>query len=269
MFLTLEGKRQMRKILTALCLLASVSGPALAETEIDRLVAASRSIANKLQQGRYAVGGLAYYAVKGKIAPDGTTLPTFITPADVDAYNNSVNEVSNRIYYNTQMMLENQYEETMIQLETTVDTFVEAAATLAVVTEVAEKAEDTDQSNTVQQEELQDYIVANDVSLNQQDVNEYNNALSDIETYSQNAAAFLAASKDLRITDSVDSGAQSYNLNMSNATATYNKANQSLSFSWTSSNYTHGFYGFFDNDMISQQEILGMGQTIYEDQEYN
>ena len=186
----------------------SALGQAHAETEIDRLVAASKIIANKIQQGRNAVGGLAYYAVDGKIAPDGTVLPAFITPAEVQAYNDSVSDVSQRIYYNTQMMLEDQYDDTMVKLEEAIDTFVDATAVIAVAVEVADKAETTDQNSVAEQEQLQDFVQENDVMLEQQDVNVYNDALGDVEDLAQDAAAFLAASRIETITGSVDEDTQ-------------------------------------------------------------
>jgi hypothetical protein len=258
----------MKKILIAACLLVSALGQAHAETEIDRLVAASKIIADKIHQGRNAAGGLAYYAVEGKVAPDGTVLPAFITPADVQAYNDSVDDVSLRIYYNTQMMLENQYEETMVQLETAIDTFVDATAVIAVAVEVADKAETTDQNNVAEQEQLQDFIQQNDVTLDQQDVNVYNDSLGDIEDLAQDAAAFLAASRIESITNSVDNNAESYTLNMSDANATYDSANEAIKFAWSTSTFTHTFIGFFtpNNATVSMEEVMGMGQTIYDEQ---
>lgn len=259
----------MKKILIAACLLVSALGQAHAETEIDRLVAASKIIANKIQQGRNAVGGLAYYAVEGKVAPDGTVLPAFITPADVQAYNDSVSDVSQQIYYNTQMMLENQYEETMVKLEVAIDTFVDATAVIAVAVEVADKAEKTDQSDVASQEGLQDFIQQNDVTLEQQDVNVYNDSLSDIEEIAVDAAAFLAASRIEDITGSVDNNAQQFNINMSDAVATYDSANEAIKFAWSTTQFTHTFYNFFtyNNATVSMEDVMGMGQTIYDEQE--
>lgn len=247
----------------------SALGQAHAETEIDRLVAASKIIADKIQQGRNAAGGLAYYAVEGKVAPDGTVLPAFITPADVQAYNDSVDDVSLRIYYNTQMMLENQYEETMVKLETAIDTFVDATAVIAVAVEVADKAEATDQNSVAEQEQLQDFIQQNDVTLDQQDVNVYNDSLGDIEDLAQDAAAFLAASRIETITSSVDDDAQQFNINMSDANATYDSANEAIKFAWSTTSFTHTFIGFFsyNNATVSMEEVMGMGQTIYDEQE--
>lgn len=258
----------MKKILIAACLLVSALGQAHAETEIDRLVAASKIIADKIQQGRNAAGGLAYYAVDGKVAPDGTVLPAFITPADVQAYNNSVDDVSLRIYYNTQMMLENQYEETMVKLETAIDTFVDATAVIAVAVEVADKAEATDQNSVAEQEQLQDFIQQNDVTLDQQDVNVYNDSLGDIEDLAQDAAAFLAASRIETITSSVDDDAQQFNINMSDANATYDSANEAIKFAWSTTSFTHTFLGFFsyNNATVTVEEVMGMGQTIYDEQ---
>ncbi len=247
----------------------SALGQAHAETEIDRLVAASKIIANKIQQGRNAVGGLAYYAVDGKVAPDGTVLPAFITPAEVQAYNDSVSDVSQRIYYNTQMMLEDQYDDTMVKLEEAIDTFVDATAVIAVAVEVADKAETTDQNSIAEQEQLQDFVQENDVMLEQQDVNVYNDALGDVEDLAQDAAAFLAASRIESITGSVDDDAQQFNINMSDAIATYDAANESIKFAWSTTEFTHAFLGFFsyNNATVSMEDVMGMGQTIYDEQE--
>ena len=247
----------------------SALGQAHAETEIDRLVAASKIIANKIQQGRNAVGGLAYYAVDGKIAPDGTVLPAFITPAEVQAYNDSVSDVSQRIYYNTQMMLEDQYDDTMVKLEEAIDTFVDATAVIAVAVEVADKAETTDQNSVAEQEQLQDFVQENDVMLEQQDVNVYNDALGDVEDLAQDAAAFLAASRIETITGSVDDDAQQFNINMSDAIATYDSANEAIKFAWSTTGFTHTFYNFFsyNNATVTVEEVMGMGQTIYDEQE--
>ena len=244
-------------------------GQAHAETEIDRLVAASKIIANKIQQGRNAVGGLAYYAVDGKIAPDGTVLPAFITPAEVQAYNDSVSDVSQRIYYNTQMMLEDQYDDTMVKLEEAIDTFVDATAVIAVAVEVADKAETTDQNSVAEQEQLQDFVQENDVMLEQQDVNVYNDALGDVEDLAQDASAFLAASRIETITGSVDEDTQQFNINMSDAIATYDSANEAIKFAWSTTGFTHTFYNFFsyNNATVTVEDVMGMGQTIYDEQE--
>ena len=246
----------------------SALGQAHAETEIDRLVAASKIIANKIQQGRNAVGGLAYYAVDGKIAPDGTVLPAFITPAEVQAYNDSVSDVSQRIYYSTQMMLEDQYDDTMVKLEEAIDTFVDATAVIAVAVEVADKAETTDQNSVAEQEQLQDFVQENDVMLEQQDVNVYNDALGDVEDLAQDASAFLAASRIETITGSVDDDAQQFNINMSDAIATYDSANEAIKFAWSTTGFTHTFYNFFsyNNATVTVEDVMGMGQTIYDEQ---
>ena len=259
----------MKKILIAACLLVNALGQAHAETEIDRLVAASKIIANKIQQGRNAVGGLAYYAVDGKIAPDGTVLPAFITPAEVQAYNDSVSDVSQRIYYNTQMMLEDQYDDTMVKLEEAIDTFVDATAVIAVAVEVADKAETTDQNSVAEQEQLQDFVQENDVMLEQQDVNVYNDALGDVEDLAQDASAFLAASRIETITGSVDEDTQQFNINMSDAIATYDSANEAIKFAWSTTGFTHTFYNFFsyNNATVTVEDVMGMGQTIYDEQE--
>ena len=245
------------------CLLASVSGQAYAETEIDRLIATSQTIATKLKDGYHAAAGLGHYAGVGGIAPDGTVSSALITTTDLNNYNQALQDVTNAVYYNTQMLLEDKHEEAMVNLGTAIDTFVDASAQIAVAVEVAEVAESVDQTNVEQKQGLQDYIATNDVEITQQEVNEYNAALGDVEDYAQQAAGFLAASKNATITDGADASAQSYNASIADTTVAFNAANQSITFYFATGG-SHGFYGFLGNDVKTQQEIMGMGQSIYE-----
>ena len=105
--------------------------------------------------------------------------------------------------------------------------------------------------------------------LEQQDVNVYNDALGDVEDLAQDAAAFLAASRIETITGSVDEDTQQFNINMSDAIATYDSANEAIKFAWSTTGFTHTFYNFFsyNNATVTVEEVMGMGQTIYDEQE--
>ena len=133
---------------------------------------------------------------------------------------------------------------------------------------MADKAEATDQNSVAEQEQLQDFIQQNDVTLDQQDVNVYNDSMGDIEDLAQDAAAFLAASRIETITSSVDDDAQQFNINMSDANATYDSANEAIKFAWSTTSFTHTFLGFFSysNATVTVEEVMGMGQTIYDEQ---
>jgi len=165
-------------------------------------------------------------------------------------------------------MLEDQYDDTMVKLEEAIDTFVDATAVIAVAVEVADKAETTDQNSVAEQEQLQDFVQENDVMLEQQDVNVYNDALGDVEDLAQDASAFLAASRIETITGSVDDDAQQFNINMSDAIATYDSANEAIKFAWSTTGFTHTFYNFFsyNNATVTVEDVMGMGQTIYDEQ---
>lgn len=261
----MEEKRQMKKLLTVLCLLASVSGQAYAETEIDRLIATSQTISAKLKDGYHAAAGLSYYAGVGGIAPDGTVSSALITTTDLNNYNQALQDVTNAVYYNTQMLLKDKHVEAMVNLGAAIDTFVDASSQIAIAVEVAEVVKSVDQTNVEQKQGLQDYIATNDVEITQQEVNDYNSALGDVEDYAQQAAGFLAASRNESITESVDNSARSYNISIADTAVAFNAANQSISFYFNTNN-SHGFYGFFSNDVKTQQEIMGIGQSIYTEQ---
>lgn len=254
--------------MTVACLLASVSGQAYAESEIDRLIATSQTISAKLRDGYHAAAGLGYYAGVGGIASNGTVNSALITTTDLNNYNQALQDVSGAIYYNTRMLLEDKHEEAMVNLGSAIDTFVDASAQIAIAVEVAEVAEAVDQNNVDQKIGLQEYIATNDVEITQQEVNEYNSALGDVEDYAQQAAGFLAASRSNTITDGNDSSTQSYNASIRDTTVAFNAANQSITFYYASGG-SHGFFGFLGNDVKSQQEIMGVGQSIYEDQSFN
>ena len=111
-------------------LLASliVSAPAYSN-EIDNLVNASQSIRDSFKYGIQAVGGMHSYAVQGKIAPTGTTEGGKISYDQSDAYNQALAAVQNAVYtYNpgAQEYFDNQADQAMNEVNTAIDTFVEA-----------------------------------------------------------------------------------------------------------------------------------------------
>ena len=102
----------MKKIVTLVSAFLSVS-VAQAETTIDTLVAASKTIAVKLEQGRYAAYGAEHYASIGGVVDYNSVAKEdyFITETDVNAYNDALAGVESALYFTTQMALENKAAE--------------------------------------------------------------------------------------------------------------------------------------------------------------
>lgn len=253
----------MKKILTTLAVSLSVSAPAYAD-EISDLVNASNSLITTMDNGQYAVSGLAYYAGIGGIAESNTIDSGIISQTQMDAYNSALADVQSATYYNAQMFFEDQADIALEQMSLAVDDFVDATSAMSQVITVfsmASEATDTDA-----QLALQSYVTDNSLSITQGQVLEYNESLESVQTYSQMAAAFVQASQNEFITSTVDQQSQDFNVQLTQTTATYTQSNDHLQLTWNNTNESLGFFNFFQNDMKSALDVMGAGQSIYEEQ---
>lgn len=243
---------------------------ARAETTIDNLVAASRTIAAKLEQGRYAVYGAEHFASVGGIidynAVDDEQY--IINDADLAAYNDALAGVQDALYFTTKMALEEKYEESMVKVSEAVDNFIVASVQLSVVEEVAEKAEVAQQSNAVEDQiAVQEFVETNDVTLKQETVVEYNQSLEEIAVNARDAGAFLAASKNEALTSISDEHTQDFGQSMAEASISYSATNDILSIEWASNIGNVSFHDFLTGDYVSAADVLGQGEVIYGDQQ--
>ena len=243
---------------------------AQAETTIDNLVEASRTIATKLEQGRYAVYGAEHYASVGGIidynAVDDEQY--IINDADLAAYNDALAGVQNALYFTTKMALEEKAEQSMAAVSEAVDNFIVASVQLSVVEEVAEKAEVAQETNAVEDQiAVQEYVEQNDVSISNDTVMEYNQSLEDIAVNAREAGAFLAASKSESLTSISDQHAQDYGQSMAEASISYSATNDILSIEWATNIGNISFHDFLVGDYVSAADVLGRGEAIYSDQQ--
>ena len=243
---------------------------AQAETTIDNLVNASKTIAAKLEQGRYAVYGAEHYASVGGIidysAVDDEQY--IINEGDIAAYSEALEGVRNTLYYTTKMALEEKYENSMVKVSEAVDNFIVASVQLSVVEEVADKAEVAQETNSVEDQiAVQEYVEQNDVSISQETVLEYNQSLEQIATSSRDAGAFLAASKNEQLTSISDQHAQDYGNSMAEASISYSATSDALSIQWATNIGSISFHDFLMGDYVTASEVLGQGEAIYSDQQ--
>lgn len=259
----------MKKTAILVSAFLSVSAAA-AETTIDNLVEASKTIAAKLEQGRYAVYGAEHYASIGGII-DYNAVDTneyIITEDELNAYNDALVGVQDALYFTTQMALEEKAAESMVKVSEAVDNFIVASHQLAVVEEVAEKAEVAQETNNVEDQlAVQEYVEVNDVSIKQETVVEYNQSLEDIAVNARDAGAFLAASKSEQLTSISDQHAQDYDQSMAEASISYSATNDILSIQWATNVGHIEFHDFLMGDYVSAADVLGQGEVIYGDQQ--
>ena len=259
----------MKKTAILVSAFLSVSAAA-AETTIDNLVEASKTIAAKLEQGRYAVYGAEHYASVGGIidysAVDDEQY--IINEGDITAYNDALAGVQNALYFTTKMALEEKYEESMVKVSEAVDNFIVASVQLSVVEEVAEKAEVAQETNAVEDQiAVQEYVEQNDVSISNDTVMEYNQSLEDIAVNAREAGAFLAASKSESLTSISDEHAKDYDQSMAEASISYSATNDILSIQWATNIGHIEFHDFLIGDYVSAADVLGQGEVIYGDQQ--
>lgn len=168
--------------------------------EIDNLVNASQSIRDSFKYGIQAVGGMHSYASQGKIAPTGTTEGGKISYNQSDAYNQALAAVQNAVYtYNpgAQEYFDNQADQAMNEVNTAIDTFVEASQAVIEVVVVNQMAQDAQEAGDERGAmALQEYIEANDVVLADAEVDFYNESLENVESAAQVAAAYFAVAND-------------------------------------------------------------------------
>ena len=231
----------MKKLLATI-LLSLSSLEARSNQVIDDLLAKSDIIVSNIDYGIQAVGGFIVYAPNGGIAPDGTVQAGYISMDNMTAYNEALAAVANANFYSAQDYLYEQGGVALDNMSGSVDDFV--SATLAIVTaiEVNRMAEVANESGSVaDQEAIQAFIGGNDVDLTQEKISAYNQSLTDIESYGQDAAAYFAAGSNEDFLAEFENAADAYGESFLNATVAFDSASAILTLQWM--NTTREFRG--------------------------
>lgn len=215
----------MIKKLLMVSALASVSAPALAIQEIDDLVNTSASIRSTFDYGIRAIGGMTAYAAIGGIAPTGTVDNGIISYGQADAYNAAVVAVQNATYtvdVGAQEYFDNAADQAMQTVSGAVDAYVNAAQAVIEVVRVNEIAADAQAAGDGEAlTAVQDYIATNNVTLEQSDVDIYNDALGAVEENAQTAAAFMAVASDETLIEFANQQADSMDTTYADATESF------------------------------------------------
>ena len=218
---------------------------------------------DQVNLSRTLATGASYYAGVGGIAVDGSVTQAQLDAAIVDAYNNAYDTVLSTTYYDTSTLLVDQHDIAMENLSTSVDALVDATLTFATVGAVAEMAAEASAGTPEDQMEVQNILSTTDMTISDTDVAEYNGALADVEKYAQEAAGFLAASVDTRITDTSDQWAASNSVSVASYTSvTYDATTDMLFMQFA--NDTGGymsiqFDGYLTGSFKTAEDIYNTG----------
>ena len=205
---------------------------------------------------------------------------------EVAYYNQSILDTVNANYYSAEHLLVQNYEENMDQMDAAIDMFTDAAAEISKAEQIYQEAINatTDEDRL----QLQNYIRANDVQIDQSTVQTFNQSLDTIEDKAQAASASLWASQDAAALAIINYDAQATLSNMTQSTVAYDAWTDQMTITWDNATDTvlqgmffnnndeigwtqatneiyDGFYG--DNPPISINEMYsaysyGAGETV-------
>lgn len=220
----------LKKILLPVLLVTSSVATAEEATLIE-LQAAAEAIKNQLMLANQLAWEIDFHAHNGIGVDQGTVDAGLITQAQLDRYNNAIDGVINATYKDASQVLMDQHNEAIDNMHTAIDNLVEASVVLTTVVEVADMAGNA--TTTEEQKQVQQVLSTNDMSISQEEVDNFNNALTDVETFANQAAGFLAAALDTTVTDAVDDYASTNNVAVNSYTSVqYDFVNNSLMFDY-------------------------------------
>jgi hypothetical protein len=203
--------------------LAIASVP-LNATEIDDLVNTSQSIRDTFAYGIKTIAGGESYAGEGYIAP-AMAENGYISKGQQDAYNAAVAAVQAATYTydpGADQYFQDQADQAMDTVSEMIDAYVEAAQQIIMVATVNEMAQDA-QTAADEREAmaLQEFMGANDVTLQDEEIEAYNDALSNTEQAIQVAAAYMAVANDENLLDQANGMATEYNVTFEEAASIF------------------------------------------------
>ncbi len=250
------------KGLLAVCLIATVPAQA---NEIDSLITASQNIRDTFKYGIQAIAGTESYASQGLISPDGTIDQGLLDKAKQDAYNAAVLAVKNQTYTydpNSQQYFEDQASSAMNVVSETIDAYVDAAQVLIEVATVNEMAQDAAEAQDERQAmALQEYMNANDVTLEDQEVEQYNDALVAVHEATQVAAAYMAVANDESLQEIADEMAYDLRVTYQEAASVFfDAATQSVWISFDGGTTIQGIS--LADYYVTVEQVLIEGETM-------
>lgn len=165
------------------------------------------------------------YANVGGIAPTGTVDQGLISKAKQDAYNNAVLQFQQATYTwdpNADQYFQDQTQQAMTTLSQQVDNYVDAATAVVEVVTINEMAQDAQNAPDAREFiAIQEYIDANDVLLDDAEVNTYNESLQAVEVAAQTAAAYMAVANDPSLIQIANDSAHAMNVTYQESSQSY------------------------------------------------
>jgi len=246
---------------------ADVTDPALTMTgqeKIDALISSLGAIKNRVtDNGINTVGAVGYAALGGVIVDDAMN-DGVITQSELDDYLAAHALVLGHDYETAttaQQLFTQEYQASMNDLDAAIDLLADASAEILTATGIMETAAAADTSP--EQTALQGMMGTDEYSIDQAEVDAYNQAVAQVESYAQQAGAFMAAANNADLTASIDSYAQVNNFVVGNyTTITYTQNIDEFVINWDDDGFGSGWQGYLTDDMVSATELFTAGEYV-------
>lgn len=216
----------MKKTLIPLLLLSSA---ALSNDQYDALVESSAAIADQITQGVLLVGAATEYAHQGGSLSSGNLAETaHITSEQLQAYNDALYGISSYLPYgDLQETLQSRAMEELDLMDQAIDTFTTVVVDMSTALQVQEISAAAE-GNPNEEAEVQSFVTNNVevLTIDQEDVDTYNQATTDIEIHANNASAFLSVAANKEAVSFLEQSIENANTTAEHTTIFYNADQQ-------------------------------------------
>ena len=228
------------------------------------LIASISDIQDRITDSAVLTVGAVGYAAIGGVINDDALNDGIITTDELGAYLEAKELVLNHDYAiasTAEQLFMQEHAAAMNSLNAAVDNLTAATAVVMTAVEVASIASEAD--TKPEQVELQGMLETDAYSLDAAEVNEYNEAVAAVESFAQQAGAFMAAANNDDLTATVDNYAAQGNFMVGSYTAiTYTQSIDEFVITWDGSGFGTGFQGYLTPEMKNVTEIYAAGEYI-------
>ena len=236
------------------------------QEKINYLIASIGDIqARILDSGVRTVGAVGYAAIGG-VVTDAAMADGLITVDELGKYLDARDLVLTHDYAiatTAEQLFMQEHAANMNSLTTAVDNLTVATSVIMAAVEVATIAIEAD--TKPEQVALQDMVASDQYSVDTAEVNDYNQAVTAVEQFAQQAGAFMAAANNNELTASIDSYATQGNFMVGTYTAiTYTQSIDEFVITWADSGFNSGWQGYLTPEMKNAADLYAAGEYINE-----
>ena len=211
-----------------------VASSAVQANELNTLLNASQAIVKQIDSGIRLAGAATVYAPKGgQISNGSLSGSVHISSDQLTAYNNALAGMkSYQAYGSVEDLLKEQAAAELKLMDAAVGVFTDVVVEMIAVVEVAEIAEAAETPED--QAEVQEYVVKNQeaLTIDQKQVDTYNQSVDAIETHANNAGAYLGVAANSDAVAFLQTGAEKNKVNANKSALSYSASNKRVTIAW-------------------------------------